>query len=69
MTIYRVRLLGPRGEVAAAQQFTAASLREAVAIARGMAKEDSWFMGFDLWNARRKVHVETRSTTLKFATS
>jgi len=58
MTVYRVHLLGPDGNVAAAQQFSAASLRIALSIARGMTKEDSWFTGFALWNARRQVHTE-----------
>ena len=59
MATYRVCLLGPSGRAIGIQRFSAESQRIAVAIARGMSKEDISFVGFELWTAKRRVLTET----------
>ena len=60
MAIYKVCLIGPAGKIGAIQQFSAESDNVALAIARGMTKEDSWFAGFELWLGRRRIRPKTQ---------
>jgi hypothetical protein len=55
MAIYKLRLFGATGKLAAVQRISAASDDEALSIVRRMFEKTSAVARFDLWDGERRV--------------
>jgi hypothetical protein len=60
MTVYRLCLIGPAGRVANVRRYWASTDEGAVAVAREMLSEDPTLIGFQLWDASRKIAEERK---------
>jgi hypothetical protein len=62
MDNYRYCLLGPSGRVDVVRECECASLEDAQRVARRVLRTDLRWIGIELWQGDRRVHVEFRQS-------